>query len=430
LVPLSAGCSPASTPASRPSDRDRSVDAGESRPIASADDGGIPDASGIDATGPLAPPNLVESINLFGRDLHRQLATGRPANVLSSPLSVSIALSMVWVGSRGATADELRKALYFTAGAERAYAKLLRHLSAEPSDEAPVVRIANAVWVEKTAKLLPAYTSSMQANYDAPARLVDFRSDASGARAAINQWVRERTKGKIPELLPEDGVDAATRVMLTNAIYLKANWLTPFRKELTRPEVFHVDGTTPRKVPTMHAEMSARYGATTNARVLELPYVKGKGTELSMVIVLPENRGGLKAVEKELGSTGLGPFVEKLQANPKVEISLPRFTAGSRFDLRPHLQSLGMRSMFGKADFSGMIVDEGVAVSAVFHEAIVATTETGTEAAGATAVGLSTVSDVQAEKVVFRADHPFLFFIRDVSSGVVIFAGRIISPSG
>lgn len=320
------------------------------------------------------------------------------------------------------------------------------------------LRIANALWGEKTYAFHPDFVKTVSGAYDTGAlRMVDFKRDFARQRLLINQWVEDQTKERIKDLLPEGSLDALTRMVLANAIYFKGDWKTPFDEARTREEDFTLaDGGT-AKVPLMGKDSmpSVRYGAFTaegalfdtpkmtdrqtpetalypgenGFAVVELPY---RGGDLAMVVIAPNRADGLDALERRLDGEKLNRWVGQLHQR-KVNVFLPKFKAETSYDLVGTLTAMGMGSAFGaQADFSGMTASGSreLYISGVFHKAFVDVNEEGTEAAAATAVvmrlrGLPTTRPFIP---TFRADQPFVYLIRDCRSGSILFLGRTMQP--
>ncbi|MFO0565777.1 MAG: serpin family protein [Polyangiaceae bacterium] len=378
---------------------------------------------------PVVPPSLARAVNLFARDLHGEV-TKQQGSLFYSPLSVAVALTMAYGGAAGRTGEEIGKALHLDAAgidAHAEYAELFRRLRSEPREGAPELRIANRLWADKKASLLPEFLALTSDYYDAPAARLDFGADPDAARNMINRWVQTQTRERIRDLLPAGSVDPATQLILTNGIYFKARWVTPFSTTNTTEQPFYVGGLKPRPVPTMSAVLSGRYAKLPDGAAIELPYFKGLGPEVSMVVVLPTKRDGIGAIERRYARGGIDELIASLKTS-RIQVSMPRFRAAGRFKLKGALMSLGIREAFGRsADFSRMFsAGARIAITDVFHEAWFETNEGGSEAAAASGVTLGEVSDTATP--VVRVDHPFLFAIRDTASGVVLFAGRVMDP--
>ncbi len=368
--------------------------------------------------------------NAFALELYGQLAR-RDGNLFFSPYSLSSALGMTYAGARGKTAQDMARTLHFSLPADRLAAaqgelgRALRGGKGRPYQ----LTVANALWAQRGFSFLPAFTQATQAHYGAGLHQVDFRGATEAARQTINRWVENETQQKIQDLLPDGVLDPDTRLVLTNAIYFKAAWANPFPARATKPEDFALASGKRVAVPMMH--QVKRYGVveTDTFQVLDLPYQQH---DLSMVIVLPRRANGLPAVEREATAERLRELLNKRRP-AEVVLSLPKFKMTRQFQLKDVLSGMGMASAFGRtADFSGMSTEDRLHIQDVIHKAFIDVDEKGTEAAAATAVvvGVRTAAlPGQAERVVFRADHPFLFVIRENRTGVILFAGRVENPT-
>ena len=256
--------------------------------------------------------------------------------------------------------------------------------------------------------------------------LVDF-AQAEAASRTINQWVESQTNGKIKDLIPPGSLNALTRLVLTNAVYFKGDWVQPFQKRNTQEEDFTVSAQEKVKVPLMHQQTKMGYVGEKTFQVLELPYA---GRELSMVVLLPKKADGLPQLEKAITVDKLSSLMSKLNVR-EVNAYLPKFKLETSFGLNPTLEAMGMKRAFSReADFSGISSAEALYISAVLHKAYVDVNEEGTEAAAATGVLMKGHAARRPQPVpVFRADHPFLFLIRDTREGSVLFMGRLTNPS-
>ncbi len=384
---------------------------------------------------PLPPAKDLEPLaaatNRFAFALWPRL--GQPGkNLAFSPASLSIAFAMVATGARGETATQIAKVLRFgsdTEGVANAWGRLSRALTAP---ERPVkVRIANRLFGERTYAFLPGYLEKTKSVFDAPLEPVDFKTAAEPARTRINAWVEERTEKRIRDLLPPRALDELTRLVLVNAIYFLADWEDPFEKARTREDDFTLAGGAKKKVRMMHGSTSARFAKVDGAKVLDLAYV---GHDVVMRFVVPSTNDGLAALEKSLTADKLASYGKAL-ATTQVDMSIPRFEiASDAIPLADHLVALGMPIAFDKdkADFSGIASPadprERLHVSKVFHKAFVKVDEKGTEAAAATAIAMGAGGGMPPKAEPFVADRPFLFFILERSSGLVLFAGRVAEP--
>jgi serpin B len=262
-------------------------------------------------------------------------------------------------------------------------------------------------------------------NYQANLNQADFTTGAEAARKEINHWVEQQTRDKIRDILPAGSLTPLTRLVLANAIYFKGQWLKPFEKSATSNQPFHLTSTKQADVPLMHHFDDVRYAEDSDFQAVELPYSHG---ELAMVILLPRQIEGCGNLENRLNPDMLSGVLGRMRFQ-EVEISLPRFKLDSGFDLGDALSKLGMSDAFGpKSDFSGIDGTHELYVSGVFHKAWCEVNEQGTEAAAATVVPMPARAAIKSPPV-FRADHPFLFLIRDTRSGSLLFLGRLSDPA-
>lgn len=370
----------------------------------------------------------------FAFDMYGRLAGD--SNLFFSPYSIAAALGMTAAGARGDTEYEMASVLHFpteeSSGAPMfvaretvaaSYARLRGELTADPETEGYELHIANRLWGQEGYPFLESYINFIGAHYEAPLSLADFERNAEAERVRINDWAEEETRGRIEDLIPPGGVDAATTLVLTNAVYFKGMWLQKFDRENTEDATFH-GAHAEAEVPLMYQKAEFDYHETEEAQMLELPYV---GEEISMVVVLPRADSGidLPVLESSLTAEMLDEWLG-LMREQEVRVYLPRFemTWGAE-DIAGDLQALGMRDAFdaGAADFSGMTDRDDLFVGPVFHKAFVAVDEEGTEAAAATAVVMKRTA--MPMQIVFRADHPFMFVIRHNETGAILFMGRV-----
>jgi serpin B len=368
----------------------------------------------------------------FATRLYRALRTEAPAaNLFFSPHSVSVALAMTHGGARGTTATQMASALDYRLPApalHRAFNSLDQELArrsqlATGEGEAPSLTVTNAIWGKQGAMFLPAYLDLLAVNYGAGLRTLDFAGDLEGARLTINRWVEAQTAGRIQDLLMPGVLMSDTALVLTNAIYFKASWQQPFMQPATTPRPFFVAPGSSFDVPTMQRQGRIRYAETADLRAVELPY---KGGQLAMLILAPKDDRAT-AFEAALSAAALDAVTAALTER-EVLMRLPKFKLTARFKLKATLSGLGMPVAFStQADFSGINGAGGLAISDVIHQAFVAVDEKGTEAAAATAVIVGPPS-IPVVEVELNLDRPFLFLIRDVPTGAVLFLGRLADP--
>jgi serpin B len=379
--------------------------------------------------------------NEFALALYAKLRA-REGNLFFSPYSISTALAMTYAGARGQTDTEMANVLHFptvpsaTVPADNTFARtqfhslfgtIVKDLSDRGKKDKYELHVANALWGQKGYGFLEEFLQLIKANYDGQLNEVDFIQAAEAARKTINAWVEDKTNNKIKDLISKGTLDKMTRLVLTNAIYFKGNWEKQFNKDRTKDAPFTLLSGEKVDAPMMNQKAEFKYMETEDFQALELPYVDD---ELSMVILLPRQFDGLPEFEKELAIENLSEWLGKLH-KCEVIVSVPKFEMTSQFGLASVLKSMGMIDAFslGRADFSGMNGKKDLFISAVIHKAYVDVNEEGTEAAAATAVTMKMTSVGPTRMPVFRADHPFLFLIRDNVSGSILFIGRVVNPS-
>jgi serpin B len=400
--------------------------------------------------------------NRFGFDLYARVS-GEDRNVIVSPLSASVALSMTAAGARGETLAQMSRVLHVSEleDAHRSFGELLTGFPTAPDEDVaadagatadargqqpgdpigpvleggrlgrqPEVSVANRIWAQSGYPFRDEYLSLLRDRYGVSLGLFDFAHDPTHAAAQINDWVDARTRHRIPDLLPLGAIDEYVRLVLVNAIHFKADWQSPFVAAWTHPEAF----ATPHaraEVPTMQQTAYFSHAELDDVQLVELPYV---GNKLSMVVVLPDSKDGLRDAETRIGRS-YDRWLAALKSR-EVDLWLPRWTARQTHAMNAVLTAMGMPLAFDgdRADFSGMTGARDLYISLVLQKAFAETTEQGTEAAAATAVVMSvpvmavTYSKPPPPPVVFHADHPFLYVIRDRSTGAILFVGRVTDP--
>jgi serpin B len=365
---------------------------------------------------------------LYGKLKDDPNATAPKGNLFFSPYSISTALAMTYGGARGNTEKQMAAALHFTLPRRNlypAFGTLQKQLIQEEKSRGYQLLLANALWLQKGDPFLKEFLDLNKYYYGAGLEQLDFAGETEKSRQIINHWVEEKTKEKIKELIPPGGVDYLTTLVLTNAIYFKGEWKTKFDKKDTEQADFAISAKDKVKVPLMHLKENFKYYEDEKLQVIELPY---KGNELSMLVLLPEETEGLKKVEDALTAESINVLLSKMKT-AKVDVYFPKFKiVWGTFSLNKALIALGMRDAFHArlADFSGINGSGGIWIQNVFHKAFVEVNEEGTEAAAATAVVMMKAA---IRYIEFRADHPFIFIIKDNRSGSILFMGRVMNPA-
>jgi serine protease inhibitor len=361
----------------------------------------------------------------FALALYQKVRT-EEGNLFLSPYSISTALAMTYAGARGKTETQMAQALHFSLDQEQlhpAFALLEARFSDIGRKGHIQLRVANALWPQKGYAFLKEFLALTKRYYGARVTAVDYGA-AERARRTINTWVEEKTENKIREMIPSGALDASILLVLVNAIYFKGDWASQFEQSLTNDAPFWVTPGEQVQVPMMGKTYEYRYGEDDGLQVLELPYA---GDDLSMVVLLPREIDGLAELEERLTVENLDRWTKHLWQG-EVQVSLPRFEIDFSCSPNGALISMGMVDAFGgAADFSGMDGSQVLYISAILHKAFIAVNEEGTEAAAATAV-IMRAKGVPSPPPVFRADHPFVFLIREKSTGSILFLGRVVNP--
>jgi serpin B len=393
---------------------------------------GAEPAKGRPANVSTPPSAHVEASNHFAFDLYGKLREEKKGeNLFYSPTSISMALAMTYAGARGDTAKQMASVLHWkrdSAALHAGMADWIGHLNAIDQGQDFQLRVANRLWAQEGYKFLPEFLKVTREQYAAELGQVNFQTQTEAARQTINRWVEQQTAQKITNLIPPNVLESRTKLVLTNAIYFKGDWESPFKKRATADDDFKLTASERRRVSMMQQTEGFKFARLDGLRVLQMPY---KGQQLAMVIVLPDEVDGLTKLEQELSPETWQKWTGKL-AEKEVWVRLPRFKMTTEFGLNDALSSLGMPLAFkeGSADFSGMNGKTDLFISAALHKAFVDVNEEGTEAAAATAVVIApTAAPIRDEPEKFHADHPFLFSIVDQRTKSILFVGRVMDPT-
>jgi serpin B len=372
---------------------------------------------------------VVEAGNHFAFDLYERLRTN-PGNLFFSPASISLALAMTYAGAAENTEAEMAKTLHLQMPKTQLNAEmraLLASWNSADKKQGYRLDVANRLWGQERFHFLDDYLRVTREDYGAELARLDF-NQPEAARETINKWVEDKTQQKIKNLIPSPSAVTDARLVLTNAVYFKGDWRDQFDKGRTQEEDFHIAATQDIKAPLMHQQHRYRYAEAEGLQLLELPYGDGS---LAMVVLLPEKVDGLPELERRLSAAGLEKWRAGAQSRDVI-VSLPKFRTTAEFELGPVLKAMGMASPFdpSTADFSRMDGKKDLFISAVLHKAFVDVNEEGTEAAAATGVVMRVMARRRADPpAVFRADHPFVFLIRDNRTGAILFLGRVVDPT-
>ncbi|WP_422924247.1 serpin family protein [Singulisphaera sp. PoT] len=378
------------------------------------------------------PMNPVVSGNTaFAIDLYAKLRGGSKGNLFFSPQSISSALAMTVAGAKGTTEAQMLKALHLDlprGELHRAFGSLLKDLKSRGKDAGYRLGIADRLWGQRGYEFLPDFLALTRDEYDAELAQLEFEKDPEGSQRTINAWVADQTEGKIKNLIPSP-LSTNTRLVLTDAVYFKAAWADPFNASSTRDDKFHLGGGEDVDAKLMHRTGTYKVGSGDGIKALEIGYKSGA---MSMIVLLPDEVDGLTALEARLTSENLNRWISGLQPR-RVALAFPRFKSTSHVDLIAPAKALGISDAFepDKADFSGINGKHDLFISDAIHQAFVDVTEEGTEAAAATAIAVGArAAAITAPPIPFRADHPFIYLIRDNATGSILFLGRLMNPQG
>jgi serpin B len=368
---------------------------------------------------------VAEANNALAIDLYRNLAGGT-GNLCFSPLGATAGLALLSSGSAGVTQQQIIDAAHIS----HPPADFLQGLSAlngrlNAGSGGCEVRIANRLWVQAGFSVKDDFIRASRSAFGEEPGRIDFQ-DAAAAREVVNRWGAEQTNGRITEILAPGSLTDTTRFIVTNGTHFKGTWKYKFDPAATVESPFHLAAESHVPVRMMHQTGAMQYGATPEMQILELPYAGGA---MSMLILLPKQVDGLARLEENLSPDALGKWLSRLSEEGEVEVRLPKFTFSSEAALKESLVALGMQRAFSNdAEFPGISSEKSEKLFDAVQQTFVDVNEAGTEAAAVTGfIGGDAPSPVP-QHILFNADHPFLFLIRDVPSGAILFLGRVVHP--
>lgn len=368
---------------------------------------------------------VVDGNNEFTFSLYDEI-NNTANNMFFSPYSISSALAMTYNGARNETKEEMAEVFKFSKDQEelsRSFSKLNDHISGQTSKKIQL-DIANSIWGQEDYHFEKRFLSLNNKYYGAGVKEVDFKKNYKEIRKQINQWVEDKTQDKIKNLIKKNMLDPLTRMVLVNAIYFNGKWEYPFNKENTYQDKFYVYSECEMQTDFMKRTASMKYHEDDLAQMVEIPYAN---KSLSMMVILPKKKYGMEELENHLNHK-LYQSYQKAMFSKRVNLILPKFKISDDYELNEPLKKLGMKSAFEKdADFSGMTGTRDLFISNVVHKSYVDVNEEGTEAAAATGVVMRKTTAVM-ETVDFKADHPFIFLIKDNKTNAILFMGRLMKP--
>ncbi len=374
---------------------------------------------------------IVKSNNEFALKAYAEMSK-KNGNIFFSPFSLSAALAMVLGGAKGTTADQIAEVLRLNPNQKNLhgeYALLLNQLAT--NDKQTQLAIANALWGQQGLTILPTYQDLLRTNYKSELQTVDFAANPQAVASAINAWAEQNTNGRIKNLVQANSFNSDSLLVLANAVYFHGRWENEFSEYSTEPDDFWLDKTQKISAPMMNQTDYFPYFADALLQAIELPYSDGK---YSMIVLLPKERDRIGSLEKQLNADLLEKYISDLHQQ-EVELHLPKFEFNASLSLKEFLSNLGMPLAFqDTADFSGIANDpRGVKLSSAIQKTFLKVNEKETEAAAVSAIGgvagAAGFGSPPPPPPVFRADHPFIFLIRETATNSILFMGRVTNPS-
>ncbi len=379
------------------------------------------------------PGEISKANNLFSIDLYNKYKS-KEGNLFFSPYGVLSGLSMAYEGAKGRTAEEMQRVLRLPNDMEEIRLDFKRIYEEINGESKPYkLTIANALWAQQDYPFRQDYLKLVEDYYGGKVTNLDFKENTEDARITINNWAAEKTSDKIKDLLSKDDLDPQTRLVLTNAIYFKANWSSQFDPKDTREAGFELSSGDLKSVKMMNNEDNFNYGETEDLQILEMDYLGG---DLSMLIILPKEND-LSSVENSISVANLADWKKNMHKE-KVSVSIPKFSFETKYIMNEDLKEMGMPTAFSKdADFGGMwhrSGGENLYIHKTVQKTFIGVSESGTEASASTAVVVRRLTSAgpsgSEENVkIFRADHPFIFVIQQKNSGNILFMGRVSDPT-
>jgi serpin B len=367
---------------------------------------------------------LVDSLNDFSFDFYKNISMSEDGNIFFSPYSIFTALSMAYEGARENTANEMENVLNIlqndspTLGSFGRIYNLLNQ-----NQEGYTISTANAFWAHQNYEFLNNYLGLLENFYMAEANEIDFSKNVEAADI-INSWIEEKTNDKIKDMIQPDLLSDLTKLVLTNAIYFKGDWDSPFNQKKTYETDFSLSSGDTVKVDMMRDTEDSffNYSETDTLRILELDYY---GNKMSMFVILPKENN-ITIAESKMNYENLTTWKNNLY-EISIDVQIPKFKFETKYSLNDLLKQMGIVDAFlpGIADFSGMDGTKYLFISSALHQAFIEVNEKGTEAAAATSI----IMELSAIPDSFIADHPFVFLIQHKETGAILFMGRITDPS-
>ncbi len=365
--------------------------------------------------------------SMFALELYNQLQTDKE-NVFFSPFSISSSLAMTYAGSAGETEAEMKEVMSYKNNTESFHGEfksILNNFKKKGEDNVKI-SVAQSVWTQKGYNFETPFLATVRANYLSPVKKADFveTKNREAALKQINDWVAKQTSNKINNLLPKEALTDATKLVLISAIHFSGSWEKPFKKTSTKKLDFKLSSKKVEKMSFMVGVSNANYFENDLVQVVEIPY-KGDAT---MIIFLPKEEDGFSDLQEQFTYENYTTWTSNYTKS-RTSLTIPKFKIENDFDLEKPLKKMGMKTAFGKkADFSKMTGDEELFINKIIHKAYIEIDEDGTEAAAATAVVMDRKSTSNERPKAFRADHPFIFMIKENTTNTILFVGHFVQP--
>jgi serpin B len=362
-----------------------------------------------------------KSVNAFAFDLYRELAKEEDSDIFFSPQNVSAAFAMIFPGAEAATEQEFRRVFHYGDESAADMSALHKFLNAIPP-EAGTLNAANSVWPARNLEVRAPYLDLIKQYFDAEITPLDYEANPGGAKNTINNWIKEKTEGKIQNTI--DQLSPATRMVLVSAIYFNAKWMEIFPKKNTKKEPFYKADGSKTKADLMKKVGDEPYFETEALQAVRLPYVKNG---YSMLVLLPKKRGDIESLEKSLSTDA---FEEILRSASWAEVILylPKFTVDAKYELGEILKTMGLKASLSDSAQFPKLAKEPLKIDRVIHQAFADVSEEETTAAAATVIAVMEGALPPREQVTFRADHPFIYFILENRTNAILFMGRYMGP--
>jgi len=367
---------------------------------------------------------IINSNNYFSFDIYQKLKSSNE-NLIFSPASITSAIAMTYVGSKNNTFEEIGNTFYFNKNITE-FSKDYKNLVYFNSEKSNIKFYnANSIWLQDGLKLSQDFLDINKKDFSSSLNLTDFINHPEKSRIAINNWVEQNTNKKITNLLQPSSIDNATRLVLVNALYFKGSWKNKFIKDKNTKENFQIGKREFVKTEYMNKAINTFYYSSKYAQIVEVPYSDNK---VSLLIIVPKSFKKIKKLEKNLNNEFYSSYLEN-KVRKRVNLSIPKFSIESDFDLNKTLSNLGMKEAFtGLADFSGITESEKLYISKVIHKANISVDEEGTEAAAATAVMMRKTS-ILLDETTMKINKPFIFILRNTKTNCIYFMGKIVNPN-